>query len=66
MQLSTRSSSSSAESAPGSQAKPVSDVAWECLQGAQKQLAGMGAYIEHCFTTMHTNKAPWDAVIDAM
>jgi hypothetical protein len=32
----------------------------------QKQLAGMGAYIEHCFTTMYTNKAPWDAVIEAI
>jgi hypothetical protein len=22
----------------------------------------MGAIIEHCFTTYHTNKAPWEAV----
>ena len=26
----------------------------------QKELAGMGAYIEHCFTTTYTNKAPWE------
>jgi hypothetical protein len=32
----------------------------------QKQLAGMGAFIEHCFTTMYTNKAPWAAVIEAI
>ena len=32
----------------------------------QKQLAGMGAFIEHCFTTMHTGKAPWDAVLEAI
>lgn len=29
----------------------------------QCELAQMGALIEHCFTTMHTGKAPWDAVI---
>jgi Family of unknown function (DUF6282) len=29
----------------------------------QNELARMGAYIEHCFTTMHTGKAPWEAVI---
>ncbi|MCI0487762.1 MAG: DUF6282 family protein [Blastocatellia bacterium] len=28
----------------------------------QWELAGMGAIIEHCFTTYHTNKAPWEAV----
>ncbi|MCI0663955.1 MAG: DUF6282 family protein [Acidobacteria bacterium] len=28
----------------------------------QSELAQMGAIIEHCFTTYHTNKAPWDAV----
>ena len=27
----------------------------------QKELADMGALIEHCFTTYHTNKAPWEA-----
>ena len=27
----------------------------------QKELADMGALIEHCFTTTYTNKAPWDA-----
>src|ERR1700723_913717 len=32
----------------------------------QKQLAEMGAFIEHCFTTMHTGKAPWDAVLEAI
>ena len=26
----------------------------------------LGAYIEHCFTTMHTGKAPWDAVFDSI
>lgn len=28
----------------------------------QLALAEMGAIIEHCFTTYHTNKAPWEAV----
>jgi hypothetical protein len=32
----------------------------------QKRLADMGAFIEHCFTTMHTGKAPWDAVLEAI
>jgi hypothetical protein len=32
----------------------------------QLQLANMGAFIEHCFTTMYTGKAPWDAVLDAI
>ncbi len=27
----------------------------------QKELAAMGATIEHCFTTFYTGKAPWDA-----
>jgi hypothetical protein len=31
----------------------------------QCELAEMGALIEHCFTTMHTGKAPWEAVIDS-
>lgn len=26
----------------------------------QKELADMGAFIEHCFTTTYTNKAPWE------
>jgi hypothetical protein len=26
----------------------------------QKELADMGAFIEHCFTTTYTGKAPWD------
>jgi len=26
----------------------------------QKELADMGAVIEHCFTTTHTNKARWE------
>jgi hypothetical protein len=30
----------------------------------QLELADLGAYIEHCFTTMHTGKAPWDTVFD--
>jgi Family of unknown function (DUF6282) len=29
----------------------------------QLELAEMGAFIEHCFTTMHTGKAPWGAVM---
>jgi len=28
----------------------------------QKELAAMGAIIEHCFTTYHTSKATWEAV----
>jgi hypothetical protein len=28
----------------------------------QAELAQLGAMIEHCFTTYHTNKAPWEAV----
>jgi hypothetical protein len=28
----------------------------------QAELADIGAIIEHCFTTYHTNKAPWEAV----
>jgi hypothetical protein len=28
----------------------------------QAELAGLGAIIEHCFTTYHTNKATWEAV----
>jgi hypothetical protein len=31
--------------------------------GEQNELANMGAYIEHCFTTMHTGKASWDNVL---
>ena len=30
----------------------------------QLELAELGATIEHCFTTMHTNKAPWDAFFE--
>ncbi len=29
----------------------------------QRELADMGAYIEHCFTTMYTGKAPWEEVL---
>lgn len=29
----------------------------------QLELAEMGAFIEHCFTTMHTGKAPWETVM---
>jgi Family of unknown function (DUF6282) len=32
----------------------------------QLELAQMGALIEHCFTTMHTGKAPWDAVLSSI
>ena len=33
----------------------------QSLTGAeQKELADLGAVIEHCFTTTYTNKAPWD------
>ena len=32
----------------------------------QRELAGMGAWIEHCFTTMHTNKAPWERAMEAI
>jgi Family of unknown function (DUF6282) len=32
----------------------------------QLEVANMGAMIEHCFTTMYTNKAPWDAYFAAV
>ena len=32
----------------------------------QVELAQMGALIEHCFTTMHTGKAPWEAVLESI
>jgi hypothetical protein len=32
----------------------------------QYELAEMGALIEHCFTTMHTGKASWEGVFEAM
>jgi Family of unknown function (DUF6282) len=32
----------------------------------QVELAGRGAFIEHCFTTMHTGKASWEGVFDAI
>jgi Family of unknown function (DUF6282) len=32
----------------------------------QCELAAMGATIEHCFTTMHTGKAPWEAAFEAI
>ena len=32
----------------------------------QLQLADTGAYIEHCFTTMHTGKADWDGVMESI
>jgi len=32
----------------------------------QVELADMGAVIEHCFTTMYTNKAPWPVFFDAV
>ena len=32
----------------------------------QRQLADLGAWIEHCFTTMHTGKAPWEAAMEGI
>ena len=32
----------------------------------QVELAGKGALIEHCFTTMHTGKASWEGVFHAI
>jgi hypothetical protein len=32
----------------------------------QLELAGEGAFIEHCFTTMHTGKASWDGVLNSI
>ncbi len=32
----------------------------------QVELADLGAIIEHCFTTMHTGKAPWATVMDSI
>jgi hypothetical protein len=32
----------------------------------QVELADMGAVIEHCFTTMFTGKAPWEAVLESI
>ena len=32
----------------------------------QLALADMGALIEHCFTTMHTGKAPWATVMESI
>lgn len=32
----------------------------------QLDLASMGAWIEHCFTTMHTAKAPWEIAYQAI
>jgi hypothetical protein len=32
----------------------------------QAELAGFGAVIEHCFTTMHTGKASWDGVFESI
>jgi hypothetical protein len=32
----------------------------------QQELAEMGAFIEHCFTTMYTGKAPWEEVFTAI
>ncbi len=34
--------------------------------GEQMEMADLGAVIEHCFTTMHTGKAPWKTVIDSI
>ena len=32
----------------------------------QLELGEMGALIEHCFTTMHTGKAPWEEVMNSI
>jgi hypothetical protein len=32
----------------------------------QVEVANLGAMVEHCFTTMYTNKAPWDAYFDSV
>lgn len=32
----------------------------------QVELADLGATIEHCFTTMHTGKAPWETVMESI
>ncbi|MBZ5500638.1 MAG: cytosolic protein [Acidobacteriia bacterium] len=32
----------------------------------QVELADLGATIEHCFTTMHTGKAPWDVYFESV
>ena len=32
----------------------------------QAELAAMGAFVEHCFTTMYTGKASWDGVFEAI
>ncbi|MBZ5570936.1 MAG: cytosolic protein [Acidobacteriia bacterium] len=32
----------------------------------QLELVQMGALIEHCFTTMHTGKAPWETVFESI
>jgi hypothetical protein len=34
--------------------------------GEQKQLADLGAVIEHCFTTMFTGKATWEGVFESI
>ena len=34
--------------------------------GEQVEVANLGAMIEHCFTTMYTNKAPWPAYFDSV
>jgi len=32
----------------------------------QVELGNLGAFIEHCFTTMHTGKAPWSVAFDGI
>jgi len=32
----------------------------------QAELAGLGAWIEHCFTTMYTGKASWEGVFESI
>ena len=32
----------------------------------QAELGAMGAFLEHCFTTMHTGKASWESVFESI
>jgi hypothetical protein len=34
--------------------------------GQQVELADLGAVIEHCFTTMYTGKATWEACLESI
>ncbi len=44
---------------------PPTDAAWKALEGAfDLQVHVAPDVIEHCFTTTHTGKAPWDLCFD--